>query len=207
MSTQQTAVRAIIFDLGNVLLPFDHGKMTRQLAAVLQADPSELATFLFGPDEWFLKLENGDFPLDEAHRRLCERFADCSLDEFANAGGDIFVYDEPMHRLTRTLKELGLRLVLLSNTSALHIDYVRRTYDTLEPFDELTLSYQVQASKPDSAIYRHAIGQAGCEATECLFVDDRADNIAGAEAVGLRSHLFRGIGELLPWLRSQGVAV
>ena len=207
MGTEQPSVRAIIFDLGNVLLPFDHGKMTRQLAAVLDADVDELTAFLFGPDEFFLKLENGDFTLGDAHRRLCERFSDCPFADFADAGGDIFVYDEPMHALVRSLKGLGLRLVLLSNTSALHIDYVRRTYDTLQPFDALTLSYQVQASKPDPVIYRHAIERTGCDVAECLFVDDRADNIAGAEAVGLRSHLFCGIEGLTPWLQSCGVAV
>ena len=200
-------VAALIFDLGNVLLPFDHGRMTTQTAKLLGIDAAQLDAFWFGEDQLFWRMENGEFDSRELHRLLSDRFAPSDYDAFAAAASDIFNPDTAMADLVQSLDAGGYRLVLLSNTSDLHIDFIRRTYDTLQPFDALTLSYEVACSKPEPAIYEHAIAQTGHPAAACLFIDDRPENVAGAEAVGLRAHQFKDAATLRGWLREHGVAV
>ena len=200
-------MKALIFDLGNVLLRFDHGRMTAALGERYGCDASEIEAFLFGDDRRLWHMEDGAFDSRSLHEELNGRFRPIEYDAFFAAGGDIFEDGPEMADLVRRLKAAGYRLVVLSNTSDLHIGYVRQNYATLEPFDALTLSYEVKSSKPAPAIYEHAIAQAGTTAAHCLFIDDRAENVAGAEAVGLRAHLFCDQAGLEAWLRKHGVRV
>lgn len=201
-----TPIRAIIFDLGNVLLPFDHGRMVSQLAALVGADPKAVHDDWFGDATRFAEYENGAFDGPALHRMFAERYGEAPFEAFAAAASDIFTPDDAMERLVRDLKAAGYRLVLLSNTSDLHIDFIRSRYAILEPFDELVLSYEQKLSKPDAAIYRVAVERAGCEASECVFVDDRPENVAGAEAAGIVSHRFTNRETLLRWFAERGVA-
>ena len=61
------------------------------------------------------------------------------------------------------------RLLVLSNTNAIHIDMVRERYPILGHFDHLVLSHEVKAMKPDPRIYAAALAHAQAEPAECFF--------------------------------------
>jgi putative hydrolase of the HAD superfamily len=107
------------------------------------------------------------------------------------------------------LKRAGLRVGLLSNMPREHWLEFERRHDWLAACDHVTVSWEQRAVKPDEAIYRSSLEGLGLEPAEALFVDDRADNVAAAEALGLtaihftdllglRAQLSRRYGDALP---------
>lgn len=91
----------------------------------------------------------------------------------------------------------GYRIFLLSNTNALHIrcveqDFQRRFPDRkpfLQHFEKAYLSHELHLRKPQPKIYTYVLNDAGLQPDETLFVDDRAENVAAAAALGLHTIL------------------
>jgi HAD superfamily hydrolase (TIGR01509 family) len=54
----------------------------------------------------------------------------------------------------------------------------------------LFLSYQMGCRKPDEAIYLQMLEQLGAEGKQCIFIDDRPENIETARAAGIHAHQF-----------------
>lgn len=89
------------------------------------------------------------------------------------------------------------RMFLLSNTNTLHIHCVERDFHSrypdrkpfLQHFEKAYLSHELHLRKPQPEIYAHVLQDAGLDAAETLFIDDRAENIAAAAALGIRTHL------------------
>ncbi|MGH3441912.1 MAG: HAD-IA family hydrolase [Nitriliruptorales bacterium] len=74
-------------------------------------------------------------------------------------------------------------------------------------FEHVVSSHRLGVRKPDPDFYRQLCETAGADASEVLFVDDRAPNVAAAEAAGLRAHRFAGTPDLRERLRREGVDV
>jgi putative hydrolase of the HAD superfamily len=107
------------------------------------------------------------------------------------------------------LKDAGLLVGLLSNMPREHWLEFERRHDWLASCDHIAVSWEQRSVKPDKAIYRSSLHGLGLEPAEALFVDDRADNVAAAEALGLdairftdmralRAELARRYGDALP---------
>ena len=108
--------------------------------------------------------------------------------------------------LVETLKQ-DYRMVVLSNTNAIHFDMVWEAYPILRLFDELVLSHEVKAMKPEPAIYAAAIAAAQAAPGECFFTDDILAYVEGARAAGIQAEQFLGYEKLLGDLRARGVEV
>jgi putative hydrolase of the HAD superfamily len=84
----------------------------------------------------------------------------------------------------------GMRLAILSNAPKELAEAVRRL-EWMRPFTELLFSCELGLTKPDPECYTAAVAQLGVAAGEVLFVDDRPENVAGAESAGLRAMVFQ----------------
>jgi putative hydrolase of the HAD superfamily len=98
------------------------------------------------------------------------------------------------------------RLVLLSNTNALHIRMLRATYPHLQHFHAQVLSHEVKAMKPSPRIYAAAVEQARCRPEECFFTDDVAAYVEGAREYGIDAVQFQNLEQLQKELAARGVA-
>ena len=98
------------------------------------------------------------------------------------------------------------RLLLLSNTNAIHFGMIRDNYPLLRHFDEYVLSYEVGAMKPSPRIYAEAIARAGCEPGECFFTDDIPEYVAGARAAGIDAVQFQSAAQIESELTKRGVS-
>jgi putative hydrolase of the HAD superfamily len=101
-------------------------------------------------------------------------------------------YDDQVWRLAEEFRGSGGRTALLSNSGPEVMARVRADHPLEARFDAVVISCEVGLSKPDPRIYRLCLERIGLPAPETLFVDDRADNIAGAAGIGLRTLLFDG---------------
>ena len=81
--------------------------------------------------------------------------------------------------------------VLLTNfPSHLH-EFLRTVWNIDGTFDHVIASCDVKLLKPDPRMYRYALEQAGCQAQEAVFIDDREGNVQGAQSIGMHSIVFR----------------
>lgn len=200
-------IRTFLFDLGNVLLYFSHERMFAQIAALCGRTPDEVRRVLVD-EQLGDAFETGRLTADDVHRELEQRL-EARLDRTAlsQAVGDIFESNADMLPVLDALRQRGHRLVLLSNTNAMHIDWVRSRFDVLRRLDALVLSYEVGAMKPEDAIYEAALRLIDCEPGECFYTDDIPRYVDRGRAFGLQASVFTGAEDLRRELATRGVVV
>lgn len=86
------------------------------------------------------------------------------------------------------------KLALLSNDSSEWSRYFRKKFDLNKYFDVITVSGDVKMKKPNPAIYELTLEKLGLDAGDCVYVDDRRNNLSAAEAVGIKAVLFNSRG-------------
>lgn len=203
----------LYFDLGKVLLSFDHGLMLRQMAGVAGVTPERMREVLMpageptpGDAQW--RLEEGQLSEDAYYEDLCDRLGSRpDRAAFDLAASDIFAPIEPSMRLLERLKAAGHRLGLLSNTNPIHWRFfLDGRFPVLNGVFEISLSsFGVGAMKPDPRIYAAAVERAGVPAGRVFFTDDRPENVEGAKAFGIDAVLFTDTGTLESDLRARGI--
>lgn len=122
-----------------------------------------------------------------------------------DAAADIFQLNTPMVPILDALKARGNRLVLLSNTSITHFEFIRDNFDLLGRFDDYVVSYRVGALKPETAIFEAALAAIQCEPAECFYTDDIPDYVARGRGFGLQADVFTDAASLLERLQQLGV--
>jgi 2-haloacid dehalogenase len=184
-------VTAVVFDVGNVLYGWDPESF---LARQLPEDAARLR-FIEDVDLWgWHDTLDGGRAFDEAAAELSEKFP--AYAHLIAAWGERFgeTIKDPvpgMHEIVRELDERGVPLFAITNFSADFWRPFRAKEDRFfSRFRDIVVSGEEKLMKPDPALYYLALDRFGLKPGEALFVDDRAINVEGAEAVGMKAHLF-----------------
>ena len=189
--------KAILFDLGRVLIHFDFRRGYRALEGLCPYAAAEIPRRLAGTG----LVEPRDF-VDEICRTLDMKV---DYDQFRVIWSSIFTDILIPESMLQGLKR-RYRLVLVSNTNALHFEMIRQTYaHLLRHFDELVLSYEVRAMKPQPEIFRAAVEVAGCPPEECFYTDDIAAYIEAARRMGIDAVQFESRAQLEGEMRVRGI--
>lgn len=198
-------IRTLIFDLGKVIIPFDFKRGYVRMAPLCGYLPEEIPERLRGTD-LVHRFESGQVESRDFVRELCGILDfSCDYEQFREIWGSIFLPETLIP--DSMLAALGerYRLVLLSNTNALHFEMLEPAYPILRHFDEKVLSYKVGAMKPSPRIYQAAIEAAQCRPEECFFTDDIAAYVEGAREHGIDAVQFESCDQIQRELRSRGV--
>ncbi|WP_312315469.1 glucose-1-phosphatase [Atlantibacter sp.] len=180
-----------IFDLGNVIVDID---FNRVLGVWSDYSRVPLATLKqsFTMGEPFQQHERGEISDEEFAKKICESMAlSLSFEQFAAGWQAVFVGLRPeVIDIMQKLREQGHRVVVLSNTNRLHTTYWPSNFPQVQAAaDRVYLSQEMGTRKPEPAIYQKVLEAEGFSASEAVFFDDNADNIKGAQAVGITSIL------------------
>jgi putative hydrolase of the HAD superfamily len=196
--------RALLADLGKVLVGFDHQVTCDRIAEATGTSADRLRPVLFGDLE--ASFDRGHLSPPEFFR-ACEgraglpRISDAV---WTGAWRDIFhPLPDAIEALTRV--HAGVRRVLVSNTNSLHWEGVLRVFDPSRHFDALVLSFRVGAVKPESEFWDAALAAAGCEPGECLYADDRPELVAAAVNRGIPGFVVCGAGSFAAGLDDRGL--
>jgi glucose-1-phosphatase len=196
--------KALIFDLGRVLVYFDFARAYSTLEAFCSLPASEMPKRLFTTD-LVQRLETGRIEPREFHARFAELLGlDLDYPRFCEIWTSIFTHELLPEPLLSGLAE-RYRLVLLSNTNPIHFEMIRGAYPHLRHFHDLVLSYEVGALKPDAAIYRAAIERAGCEPQDCFYTDDIPEFVEGGRRLGIDAVQFESREQLEGELRARRI--
>lgn len=194
---------AALFDIGNVLVHLDFETPLRELVPEGAEDARErIHSLLEKKDD----LESGSLPVEEFIPWASERLGYAGgAERFRRAWNSIFAPIHAMWGVAAFLKSQGIRIVLFSNTNAMHAQWLLENYEVFEEFDGRVFSHEVGAIKPDPAIYHHAVARHDLVPGQTLYIDDLPENIARGEELGFRCHqyAFARHHEFVAWLDAQ----
>lgn len=189
------SIKNIVFDLGDVIINIDVPRAAHSFATLSSRESAEVIR-LFEEGKLFRQFETGE--LDAPGFRAYVRdllnnttWADTEVDTAWNS----LLLDIPVERI-ELIKALSqnYRLFLLSNTSSIHIEAVNQILHKAsgveqlgDLFEKLFLSYEMGVMKPHPEIYQRVLDEADIRAEETLFLDDNADNIRAAGALGIQT--------------------
>lgn len=198
-------IKSLIFDLGNVIVPFDFARGYAEMQKLCTYPAAEIPARI-GPD-LVIRLESGTITPDAFIAELQTRLGlDVSEAEFRRIWSTIFLPETLIPQSLIACLKGRYPLVLLSNTNAIHWEMLRETYPLLGLFDHHVLSFEIGAMKPSPRIYAEAVRRAGCLPQECFFTDDVPAYVEGAIRAGLDAIQFTGLDRLLVELERRGVS-
>ncbi len=184
-------IRNIVFDMGNVLLNFDPQVPLDAFCG--SEDEEELIwAELFNGPEWVqgdLGLIRDTDRFDMVKRRVPREHWD-ALKNCCDRWDICMKPIEGAFPFCRRMKERGYRLFILSNASDAFYRYFPREAP-VEYFDGIVVSADLHIIKPDRKIYKYLLEKYRLTAEECLFIDDRPENVEGARAVGMQARQFQ----------------
>jgi FMN phosphatase YigB (HAD superfamily) len=197
-------IRTVYFDIGNVLLHFNAADILKEVALQVGRHPIKVAKYLWASkigDEIELGRVSGRelyglFRTELDYNGNYAAFRKLWCDHFSVLHDTVGI----MRRISRTHK-----IFLLSNTNALHYDFICAKYAFPKLAHGAVLSYKLGLRKPDPQIYEAALGMAKAKAEESVFIDDLPENVDAARRLGIHGILFRGAERLKAELRSLGV--
>lgn len=198
------AYEYIVFDLGNTLIRFDHKISAGKIAQLSNIDAAKVYDTFF--DSGITRpFERGHLSPAEFHRKAAALLGfDIPFEEFKKIWNDIFWADDDMCELARELKK-NYKLVLLSNISSLHYEHIRNKFDIINIFDEVILSFEVGAIKPERKIFDELVRRAGGAREKLFYIDDREDLIAAASGMGIESVRFENVYKLRDLMKEKGI--
>lgn len=201
----RTKIKTVVFDLGNVLLPFDYSVAVKKLNLIRQGYGDRFYNYqkenyslhrsfekgITTEDEFvFLTLKSIDFIID--------------ADTFRNIYSDIFSVNDNVANLLPILKR-NYKLVLLSNTNSIHKKHGYERMDFFKHFDRLILSHEAGAVKPEDAIYKCVEDFTGDNPNEHIFIDDIPDYVHAAINRGWDGIVFKNYVQLKEELQKKNI--
>ena len=189
-------IKNIVFDLGGVLVDLDFKAAINGLQQAGFANVKE-QLMAFDQGGIFQKFELGEMTADEFRTAIRENSTVTLTDEEIDALWNAMLLEIPREKLELILDLRGKYMVyLLSNTNAIHWDYVcknafnYRGFRVNDYFEETFLSYEMHLAKPNKAIFEKVLHDANLLPEETLFIDDSEANCKAAEEVGIHAHHY-----------------
>jgi FMN phosphatase YigB (HAD superfamily) len=191
---EEDRYNAVICDLGNVLINFDHRIAVKKILDYTPKQEEDIYNLFFdsGLTEAY---EEGRISSDEFFHRVKEFLKlDMDYTGFLPIWNDIF-FETPlnlkMQGLLRRVKS-RYKLIMISNLNKSHFECLKGRLKILSEFDKLVLSYEVGCRKPRDEIYKKALELADTTPSKAFYIDDRKDLIEAASQLGIKGIVFDG---------------
>ena len=185
-------IKNVVLDMGNVLLDFNPEFVLSEFCSS-EEEKAVIRKELFEGPEWALG-DKGDIKdkdrFDLVKRRVPEKYHEA----LKNCADHWDICMDPLpgaENFCRRVKEMGLRIYVLSNASDLFYTYFPK-FLPLEFFNGVFVSSDYLMLKPDVKLYETFLNKYGLDPKECLFVDDRMENVEGAKKAGMNGFCFKG---------------
>lgn len=198
-------IKAIIFDLGRVLVNIDNTFLVETFFRGFDADDLQELGRRTMSDPAMVEFNTGRMPPEEFYRRMCDTYhLELDYDTFKEYWCKIFI---PMDDMEHLVGSIGpdITVGLLSDTDPLHWNHVKTTWPWIGAIDNPTLSYKVGVMKPDKKIFSAAAANVQTGPQQCLFIDDLQTNVDGARAAGMQAVRFVNVPDLAAALSTMGL--
>jgi glucose-1-phosphatase len=198
-------IRAIIFDIGRVLVRLNIAGPICGLAASASLSPEETWAAIEHDPRWRDWQEGRMSPRDwQLH--ICRRLGvELSFDQFSEVWSRVL---DPNPLIDSSLLEYlskHYRLAVLSNTDPLHVAELEKRFDFFRFFPRRIYSCTVGATKPSPLIFREALRACNVTADSALYIDDIPAYVDAARQLGMSGIVFRSPEQLAADLANLGL--
>lgn len=200
-------LRAIIFDIGRVLIRMDVPRAVNNLRANVALSPAEVWTALEKDPRW-VDWQEGRMSPHDWHLHVTKRLGSpLNFEQFTEAW-NLALHPEPVHD-SELFAKLGkrYRLGLLSNTDPIHVAHMESRYDFFPFFPVRTYSCVAGATKPSPLIFREALRASRVKAEEAVFIDDIPAYVEAAQRLGIAGIHFQSADRLPGQLQELGIQI
>ncbi len=194
-------VKAIIFDLGGVIIDLDFSNFYNSiiLQSPLNKPQTPIMLEFFRQSDMY---HQGNMTDDEFYQLACDLLQVCMVDQsdFFNAFNSIISgYNTEVTEIIKKLRDSNqYKLLALSNVNSSHWDFIlNKGWEFIDWFDELILSHETHLIKPNPKVFEYAIKKAGCKSKQIVFIDDGLNNIKSAKELGITGIKYTNSVELL----------
>ena len=193
------------FDIGHVLVHVDFPQFYENLSVLTGYNVDHVRELCQASPPIYQDFEIGridEHVFFEKFKSLIPR-SSLSFEQFVSLYTGIFSLKTDVWKLAKRLQS-DFRTSIISNTDVLHFSRICRDYD-FAIFEHPTTSFEAGARKPDAFIYRYALSRMQCRPGNAVFIDDKEENIRGAQKVGMHGILFRNHRQLVSDLHDLGL--
>ncbi len=196
------AIKAVIFDLGGVLVRTEFPEVRQRLEERLGFTPGTLGQMVWGGEDWELA-QTGRISYEEYWRRVGAALGFSTEQQIRDFRREYFSGDRVDEELVRLIRELRpcYKIGLLSNAPDRLGIWLDEGWGIRDLFDSIIYSAKAGVTKPDPSIFRLSLAQLGLTPTEALFIDDSSPNIDAALALGMQAIRFTNTKTLKEELR------
>jgi len=204
-------IKLFVFDLGNVILPFEHRQVAVKLHETSRIQdrftPDGLFEFLFDRDRGLVNpYEEGLMSSVDFFAKLREKYKlELEFEEFQDIWNIIFEENTEVNDIITYLKNKGFPVFLLSNTNELHFSYIMERYPIVHSLDEWILSYEVGAKKPKQKIFDTVFEKTDIIRGEVLYIDDVPEYVEAAKTYGLQGLVFKNAKDIWELLKENSI--
>jgi HAD superfamily hydrolase (TIGR01509 family) len=198
-------LRAVIFDIGRVLIRLDVTQVTNGLAEGLSLSPDEIWPAIENDPRW-RDWQEGRLSPRDWHLHLCRRLGTkSSFEQFTEVWNRV-LDPHPMQDISLFEKlSKNHRLALLSNTDPIHVTHMEGTYDFFRYFPSRIYSCAVGASKPTPIVYQEALRAVKVQSGEAVYIDDIPAYVEAARSLGMAGIHYQSREGLVAGLRDLGI--
>jgi glucose-1-phosphatase len=204
-------IKLFVFDLGNVILPFEHRQIAVKLHETSRIQdrftPDDLFKFLFDRDRGLVNpYEEGLMSSVDFFAKLREKYKlELEFEEFQDIWNIIFEENTDVNDIITYLKNKGFPVYLLSNTNELHFSYIMERYPIVHSLDEWILSYEVGAKKPKQKIFDTIFEKVDIVRGEVLYIDDVPEYVEAAKTYGLQGLVFKNAKDIWELMKENSI--
>ena len=182
--------RVILFDLGRVLIDFDHRLAVEKISKHCAITEEEIYALFF--DSCLTdRYERGKITSLQFFQELKSLLTlSLGYEEFVPIWNEIFTPHPGMLEMLEGLKERH-DLYMVSNINELHYQYLAETFpEYFNCFRHLFLSYELKMRKPDEEIYSFILSFLKLPARQVIYIDDRPELVAAARRLLFDAFVF-----------------
>ncbi|MEE9378449.1 MAG: HAD family phosphatase [Candidatus Lokiarchaeia archaeon] len=198
-------IKAIVFDLGGVVLDLDFSNFYNRIITQSPLNKPQTPIML----EFFRQSDiyhQGNMSDKEFYQLACDLLQVCMLNqsEFFDAFNSIISgFNPEIVEIIRQIRDNGrYKLLALSNVNASHWDYIqKKNWEFIDYFDELILSHEIHLIKPDPKVFNYTIQMVGCKPNQIVFIDDGLNNVRSARELGIIGIKYTNKDELIEELK------
>lgn len=198
-----TMPKVIVFDIGNVLIPFDWNKCFNAIEKIEKGASYRLLQIV--GSELMISYEKGLIPSEEFYHQVIQVLKiHINFSDFKELFSTIFVSNSTLLNLLPSLRE-WYKIYALSNTCEIHINWLNEKYSLLNFFDEYILSYMIGHVKPEKEMFLEILKRSNLQPGEHLYIDDNSNFTGFAKSLGFQTHHFVSNKELLKDFKNRGI--
>ena len=201
------ALEAVIFDYGMVLSTAQEPQALAALQQITRLDDAAFHEHYWRHRHAYdLGRLNGTTFWQQISKDAALALTPAEVDRLIE--NDVLMWstlNEAMLLWVQAVQNVGFKTAILSNMGEELLGYMRQEFGWLGRFDHHTWSCELGIAKPDPAIYRYTCEKVAVAPGDALFLDDKPENIAAAESVGMQAILFTDVEALQAELDRRGL--